>query len=197
MPAGAGTPSADVVEAAVAQRLSEDGAAHSRAVAETARLLAVVYGVDTFDAWLAGMLHDWDRELDDDAVEAHARGVGLELGDEDLRAPKLLHARTAASALAEEFPGLGAEVLRAVEVHTLGDTDMSSLDMVVYVADMISADRDFPGVDDLREAAGTVSLPDLFALCYQRTVMHVVETCMPLHPTTTAVWNAYVARGPR
>ena len=70
---------------------------------------------------------------------------------------------------------------------------MSDLDMVVYLADMIEPDRGFPGVDDLREAVGTVPLPDLFALGYQHSVSHLVSARRRIHPATVAVWNTLVA----
>ena len=38
-----------------------------------------------------------------------------------------------------------AEILRAIEIHTVGSGTMSELDKVVYVADYIEHNRDFPG----------------------------------------------------
>jgi len=46
-----------------------------------------------------------------------------------------------------------AEILRAIEIHTVGSGTMSELDKVVYVADYIEHNRDFPGVDKARELA--------------------------------------------
>lgn len=186
----------DVTEA-VKDRLGERAFAHSRRVAEEAASLALIYGVDPDAAWLAGLLHDWDRELGDDELVSAATDAGIETDEADEAVPYLLHARTGAAAVAERFPGLDADVVAAVANHTVGSAEMSELDWIVYVADMIEPGRTFKGVNELREAAGTIALPDLFALAYQHSVMHLIRSRKRIHPDTVAVWNALVAREQR
>ena len=182
---------------AVQARLGEKGAEHCARVAETAGGLAAAYGVDVELARLAGMLHDWDRDLKKRDLLESARRRGLPLTQADESVPYLLHARTGASGIAEAFPGLAPAVVQAVARHTVGARDMTPLDEVVYLADMMEPARDYPGVDGLREAVGAVSLPELFALGYQLSVMHIVRRRRPLHPDTLDVWNSLVAGGPR
>ena len=45
------------------------------------------------------------------------------------------------------------EILRAIEIHTVGADQMTDLDKVIYVADYIEHNRAFPGVDVAREIA--------------------------------------------
>jgi predicted HD superfamily hydrolase involved in NAD metabolism len=178
----------------VEARLGESAVAHCKGVAETARLLAVVYGVDVEMARLAGLLHDWDRESGAEALIAAANDCGLEIDDSELGVPYLLHAHTGAAQLAQLFPLLPSEVLSAVERHTVGHARMTDLDKVVYLADMIEPGRDFDGVDDLRECVGTVALDDLFAAAYARSVEYLIRSRKWIHPRTVEVWNAFVAR---
>lgn len=180
---------------AVRARLSRPAVAHSERVASTAGGLALVYGVDPELAKLAGLLHDWDREQSDDSLLASAARLGIDSTSADEAVPYLLHARTGASGLAVALPGLPEEVTRAVSRHTLGAADMCDLDMVVYLADMIEPDRVYPGVEELRQAVGTVSLHELFALGYQQSVAYLVSARRRIHPETIAVWNALVAGG--
>lgn len=182
---------------ALRERQSEAAFAHSKGVADTAALLAALYGVDVEKARLAGLLHDWHRELDEDALVDHAEEAEIDVAPEELATPRLLHAKTGAHDVAREFPGIDGEVVAAIEHHTVGAPEMSELDQVVWIADMIEPGRDFAGIDDLRESAGSVSLRDLFAAAYQHSVAHLVATRRPIHPTTLAVWNALVARGRR
>lgn len=181
--------------AAVAQRLSPDNLEHCYAVSEAAAALAVLYGVDVDEARLAGLLHDWDREVGEDDLLAIAEHHELSIDPVEAGSPRLLHARTAALRLAEEFPELPADVLAAVREHTVGGPDMSDLSMVVYVADMIADGRAWAGVEDLRAAAGDMGLNELFGLAYEQTLAHLVQSRRAIHPTTVAVWNALVARG--
>lgn len=180
---------------AVHARLSASSAAHCVRVAATARELAVVYGADPDLAQLAGLLHDWDRDAPADSLVAAAAEAGIAATPADEAVPYLLHARTAAAALREALPGLPEPVLTAVARHTVGAVDMSGLDMVVYLADMIEPGRSYAGVEELRAAVGEVPLPELFALGYQQSLAHLVRSRLRIHPDTVDVWNALVAGG--
>lgn len=185
----------DSAVALLNERLGERAFAHCVRVAQTAGQIAAIYGVDPDEARLAGLLHDWDRELDHDSLVQVAERNGIDDAAEEFRTTDLLHAHTGALALRERFPGISTDVVRAVERHTLGAVGMQPLDMVLYVADTVEPGRSYPGVNDLREAVGTVSLEDLFAAAFAQTVSHLVENRRYIHPMTVAVWNAHVARG--
>ncbi|MDR3686099.1 MAG: bis(5'-nucleosyl)-tetraphosphatase (symmetrical) YqeK [Coriobacteriia bacterium] len=181
---------------AVEARLGHKAAKHCKRVAATAAQLAGGYGVDVEAARLAGLLHDWDRETPAETLLATAGNDGLAVSDADAANPHLLHARTGAIAVREAFPSLPADVTQAISRHTLGAPGMTPLDMIVYLADMIEPHRDFEGVERLRDAVGIVSLPELFALGYQRSVRYLVDARKRIHPDTVAVWNALVAGDP-
>jgi predicted HD superfamily hydrolase involved in NAD metabolism len=187
----------DEARLAVQARLGAKGAEHCARVAETAAELAAAYDVDVEFARLAGMLHDWDRDRGKHELLDAARSEGLAVTPTDESVPYLLHARTGAAGVAETFPGLPAEVVQAVARHTVGARDMTPLDEVVYLADMIEPARDYPGVDELRSAIGRVPLSELFALGYQHSIMHLVRRRRRIHPETLDVWNALVAGEPR
>lgn len=179
---------------ALQSRLGPAAFEHCIRVAATAQALAAVYGVSEEDALLAGLLHDWDRELSDAELVARAGDLGVDSSEADARSPYLLHARTGAAELTSVLPGLQPRILAAIERHTVGAPDMSDLDMVVWLADMLEPARSFDGVDDLRELVGTVPLGELFARGYQHSVEHLVSSRKAIHPDTVSVWNALVAR---
>lgn len=181
----------------LARRLSERALAHCEAVAETSAVLARAYGADEDAARLAGLLHDWSREDDREGLPREAATLGIEVCDVDLRVPYLLHAKVGAAALKTALPALGDEVLRAVERHTTGSDDMTDLDMVVYIADMIEPRRDFAGVEHLRSLVGRVPLRELYTQSYQASLRHLVDARRPIHPDSVAAWNALVAEEPR
>lgn len=187
--------SLDSAVAAITERLGATAADHSRRVARAAGDLAGIYGVDADEATLAGILHDWHREVADDDLLSQAESAGVTVWPADRVDPRLLHARLGALDAQERFPEIPEPVVRAIERHTLGAVEMSELDMVVYVADMIEPGRTYKGVDDLREAVGSLSLSELFAEAYRHSVLHVVRQRKPLHPITVDVWNAHCVRG--
>ena len=181
----------------IGERLGKKAAAHCRRVAMQSEALAAVYGVDGAAAALAGLLHDWDRQRPDGEVLAAAREAGIAVSEADAARPHLLHARTGAEALRVELPGLPDEIVSAVSRHTIGAPDMSALDMVVYIADMIEPGREYPGVDALRESVGKVPLAELFARCYEQSMLHLIGARKKIHPDSVAVWNSLVAGGER
>jgi predicted HD superfamily hydrolase involved in NAD metabolism len=74
------------------------------------------------------------------------------LGDElEQHALKLLHAKTGA-AVARDIFGVKDAVYKAIRWHTTGKPDMTLLEKVIYLADYIEPNRDFPGVERLRRA---------------------------------------------
>lgn len=138
--------------AAVARRLSPERVQHVLRVAETAEQLARRHGADPEKAWVAGVVHDFAREIPQaEAVRlSAARGLLAEVEEPTVA---LLHALLGAALVREELGIEDGEVLRAVARHTTGDAAMSPLDKVVYLADAIEPGRDFPGVRELRDLA--------------------------------------------
>ncbi len=63
---------------------------------------------------------------------------------------KLLHARTGA-AVAKDMFGVSDAVYEAIRWHTTGKPDMTMLEKIIYLADYIEPNRDFPGLERLRE----------------------------------------------
>lgn len=185
----------DSVRLAVHGHVSPRSAAHCEAVADEAARLAARYGVDVESARVAGLLHDWARDESPETLVNLAEEYGIPVGPIDREVPYLLHAAVGAAQLARDYPGLEPGVLDAIARHTTGAVEMSDLDAVVYVADMIEPARGFAGVEELRAAAGAVPLGELFAHAYATSLHHLIDRRRRFHPTTLQVWNAIVAGG--
>ena len=59
------------------------------------------------------------------------------------------------SLVAKRIFGENENVVSAIEHHTTGKADMSLLEKIIYVADYMEPNRDFPGVENLRALAYT------------------------------------------
>ncbi|MCL2606037.1 MAG: bis(5'-nucleosyl)-tetraphosphatase (symmetrical) YqeK [Coriobacteriia bacterium] len=176
------------------ERLDEYGYMHSCNTAETAEYLAGLYQVDSGEAFIAGLLHDWDRGHARDQLIARARDIGFDITPEVVAAPQILHAHTGAADVRKIFPHLPDSVITAIRHHTVGSRDMSDLDKVVYIADMIEPSRSSEAVTMLRDVVGVVDLDTLFLQAYQATVMHLVKNRKVMHFDTTRVWNALIMK---
>lgn len=176
-------------------RLKPSRFAHCISVCRTAREMASIYGVDLGYATLAGLLHDWDKCYCGEELFEYAASLGIELTEEDKLAEATLHAVTARKSLALRFPELPQEVLDAVGKHTSGAVEMSELDLLIFIADMLEPTREYKGLKSLRKGIGVQPLPDLFSDCYRKTIKHLVKGSRFIHPYSIDVWNAWVAKG--
>jgi nicotinate-nucleotide adenylyltransferase len=82
------------------------------------------------------------------------RCCGTVLDDFSLKYPKTLHALTG-SLVAKYIFGENDAVVDAIASHTTGKGNMNTLEEIIYVADYMEPNRDFPGVEELRTAAFT------------------------------------------
>ncbi|MGT2810308.1 putative nicotinate-nucleotide adenylyltransferase [Streptococcus intermedius] len=172
------------------QLLPEKRLKHCLGVEQTAIELAERFGVDREKAGLAGLLHDYTKKLSDEEF--------LALIDKYDLAPKLKdwgnnvwHGMVGIYKIQEDLGLSDPEILRAIEIHTVGSAQMSDLDKVVYVADYIEPNRDFPGVEEAREIAH-VSLNRAVAYETTRTVEYLARQGLPIYPQTLETYNAYV-----
>lgn len=174
-------------------RLTPEELIHSIEVANTAATMATVYGLDVDEAFIAGLLHDWDKCADREELLEKADRFDVPVHAAARVTPKLLHAYTGACEMAQRFPELSDEVVEAIRCHTIGEPGMGDLAQLVYVADLIEPNRTHGGVDSLREMVGTVDLLTLFTEAFERTMTHLIADRKMVHPDTTAVWNWLVS----
>ena len=182
-------PLIDRAEHALAKRLNKAEYKHSLGVASMAQAMAIIYGQDPQDAFLAGMLHDWDKCRTHKELLADAKKYDIKITKVIKARPRLLHAHTGARAVAEAFPEIEPHIIEAIDSHTVGSVPMSDLDKIVYIADMIEPARNFKRVNDLREMVGTVDLDTLFHRCYQQSMHELISNDKVMHPNTKKVWN--------
>jgi len=171
----------------VEQRLSPPSAAHCVRTAAAAVELARRVGVDEADAELAGLLHDYARDVADDDAPGLADELHMPVTDFEREHPHLMHARLGAALVRRDLPGVGEAVLSAISAHTVGALPMSDLDRVVYIADTIEPGRTYPAVEGLRAVCSTEPLAECFRVVYGRSMRNVLERGGQVHPITAAV----------
>ena len=142
------------LEAVVTALLKPSRVAHVLGCRQTAKELARIHGADPTDAQRAALLHDITKALDGDHQLTLCREYGINLDDFSANNPKTLHALTG-SLVAKRIFGENEAVVAAIRSHTTGKADMNTLQKIIYVADYMEPNRDFPGVEQLRQLAYT------------------------------------------
>ena len=140
------------LEPIVIRLLNPNRVRHVLGCRDTAVDLAKHWGANAEDAARAGILHDITKAIDGPLQLTLCEAYGKILDDFSRRYPKTLHALTG-SLVAERIFGENEAVVSAIEHHTTGKADMNLLEKIIYVADYMEPNRDFPGVETLRELA--------------------------------------------
>lgn len=140
------------LEKVVVSLIKPNRVAHVLGCRDTAVELAKRWGADATDAARAGLLHDITKALDGPLQLTLCREYGRALDDFSRENPKTLHACTGAM-VAQRIFGENPAVVAAIDSHTTGKAGMNVLEKIIYVADYMEPNRDFPGVEDLRRAA--------------------------------------------
>jgi nicotinate-nucleotide adenylyltransferase len=142
------------LEQVVISLLNPNRVAHVLGCRDAAVELARRWGADETDAARAAILHDITKAIDGPLQLTLCEAYGKILSDFSRRYPKTLHALTG-SMVAQRIFGENQAVVSAIEHHTTGKADMNLLETIIYVADYMEPNRNFPGVEKLRELAFT------------------------------------------
>ena len=140
------------LESIVIRLLNPNRVAHVLGCRDTAVELARRWGANEVDAARAGLLHDITKALDGPLQLTLCDAYGKILSAFSQKYPKTLHALTG-SLVAKRIFGENDAVVSAIEHHTTGKADMNLLETIIYVADYMEPNRNFPGVEKLRELA--------------------------------------------
>ena len=128
--------------------------AHIGGCEEESARLAVRWGADEDRMRRAAILHDCTKYLTLEEHLAVCDRYGVALEALERATDKLLHAKSGA-ALARYVFGQEPEVCRAICYHTTARANMSLEEKILYVADYMEPNRDFPEVEELRRLAYT------------------------------------------
>ena len=174
--------SMEELEAEVVALLNPNRVAHVLGCRDCAVELAKRYGENEVDAARAGLLHDITKAIDGPLQLTLCAEYGIVLDTFSRSFPKTLHALTG-SLVAERIFGENENVVSAICHHTTGRADMTLLEKIIYIADYVEANRDFPGVEEMRAMAYT-DLDRAVLMGLESAVAHVKRQGQGLAPAT-------------
>ncbi|HLA44855.1 MAG TPA: hypothetical protein VJZ27_15530, partial [Aggregatilineales bacterium] len=79
-------------------------------------------------------------------------------------------------------------VRTACAYHTTGSPDMNLVDKLVYLADLIEPERDFPQVELLRGGA-TENIDATILISIDNTVRYLLDRNRPIDPRVIELYN--------
>ena len=156
---------------------------HTINVKKMAVSLAEHYGEDPDRAAVAALLHDSAKEMPtEQQIELMLKYPQYAEGGSRRPAP-VWHGICAAILARTEWGVTDEGILSAIACHTTGKPGMSRLDKIIYLADMTSAERDWEGVEELRQLCFE-SLDRAMLAALQQTMSFVRKCGKPADPVS-------------
>lgn len=180
--------------AAIREKLRPERFAHSLNVAREAERLAQTYGADPQKAYTAGILHDIMKNSPAPEQLAVMERAGVTRTADECANPKLWHAMAGEAYARTCLHVQDAEILSAIRYHTTARAGMGALEKVLYIADFISADRDYDGVEEMRRAAG-VSLEAAMLEGMRFCIVDLVRSGQVIHTDSVEAYNEIMIAG--
>lgn len=177
----------------IEKSLSKHRFEHSINVEKVAVELALIYGCNSEKASLAAIAHDLAKQYSDLELLKMAEDNKIAMDEIQQNSPQLLHGPIATYICKYSYNISDEDVLNAIYYHTTGRSNMSLLEKIIYLADVIEEGRDFPGIDSIRQLSKT-ALDKAIILSCNSTINYVIEKNELIHPFTIELRNSLLLR---
>ena len=171
--------------------MSEKRWKHSQGVEAEAVKLAKIYGADEKKAALAGILHDCAKGMSIEEQLEKCSELKIALDREALDVPAVIHAPLGAELAKIKYGIYDEDIIEAIRKHTVGAGNMTKLDKIIYLADMIEPSRSFDGVDELRSMAYK-DLDAAMLMALEQSIVFNIKKKTIIHTATVICRNGII-----
>ncbi len=161
---------------------------HSLCVAKRAVELAKIYNQDEQKAYIAGLVHDACKEISKPEQLKIINEFGIILTDIEKNESNIWHGYAASGYVRQKWGIVDEEILNAVKYHTCGRGDMSTLEKIIFVADLTSYDRDYSDAEEIRKISEN-SLDEAIYNCYLYILPFIINRCGRITQNTVDCYN--------
>jgi len=172
------------------ENLNKERYEHSIGTAECAKLLAQKEGLNEEKAYVAGLLHDCAKCFSTEKLLTIIDNENLDVTEDEKMNYKTLHAPVSAYVAQKEFGVEDSEILSAIRFHTIGKTDMSVFEKIIFLADKIeekTREKEYsqPIIDCLKKDGINCAMLQ----CYRQTIKSLVDRDLKICPATIEIYN--------
>ncbi|WAM30710.1 bis(5'-nucleosyl)-tetraphosphatase (symmetrical) YqeK [Caldicellulosiruptor naganoensis] len=183
----------DTIKEKLKELLDEQRFVHSLGTMEYAVLLAQKFGEDVQKAMIAGLVHDCAKCLEKEELLNYAFKSGIVIDNIMINQPELLHGPAGSYLAKQLFEIYDSEILNAIAYHTTGRENMTKLEKIIYVADLIEPSRKFKSVEILRKKSFE-DLDKAVIMAMDNTIKYVIEKGGLIHPSTIFARNQLILK---
>jgi nicotinate-nucleotide adenylyltransferase len=179
----------DELRERVRGRMSEKRYVHTCAVERMVARLGELYCPALLpELRVAALLHDITKNKTDIEQLQLCEKFGIMLTATEKESPLIWHQITGAEYVKQELEINDEDIISSIRYHTTGKPNMSLSEKIIFTADLISADRNYPDIKEIRAAADR-SLEECIIKVLQFTIADIVSKGNPLHPDTLNAYN--------
>lgn len=145
--------SLDSLKERVREYLDEKRYAHTLSVEREAERLGAIFLPDkVMELRASALLHDITKRYSLEKQLQCCEKFDIITNIYDRLQPKILHAKTAAELVRREFPDFSSpDIIAGIRWHTTGHENMTLFESIIYLADYIEEERQFPDCVELRQ----------------------------------------------
>lgn len=175
--------------------LSDERYFHSLGTADAAKKLAKYYNLDSDKAYIAGLIHDCAKNMkNSELIDLIKNTIKTGYHECELKNPKVYHAIVAPYIAKKEFEIEDKEILNAIRKHTIGSTNMSLFEKIIFLADKIEQNTrkkeyTIPLYNILNQNQGPKGLDMAIYSCYRQTLKSLIDRNLYICPITIDVYN--------
>jgi len=107
----------------------------------------------------------------------------------ELNIPKVLHAKISAIIAKEKFAINDKIILNAIKKHTTGDKNMSLIDKIIYIADILDTSKNIKGIEKIRNSL-SVSIDRAMLEAIKLKISYLIKHNLRIHPSSLKAWNS-------
>ncbi len=162
--------------------------AHSIRVAQLAASRALALKIPEKKAIEAALFHDCAKNLPENSPYLDGFSPPTEWGE----VPReVVHQFAGAFVARRSFFVKDEEVLSAIAYHTSARPNMSELEKLIFLADMLEEERRYEGVDELRRLFWQDSLDECLKTALRETLKFLEKKGGEIYPLTKAAYDFY------
>lgn len=161
---------------------------HSIRVMNISAKLAKQYNCSVKKAKIAGLLHDCGKIQGEINLLKIANDFDIILDNVMKYNKELIHSVLGARLAQKEYNVYDRDIINAIRFHTTGRENMSILEKIVYIADIIEPGRDFEGIERIRQLAYE-DINESILLAIDSTLKFIIDKNNLLHLDTIRARN--------
>ncbi|MFW5998971.1 MAG: bis(5'-nucleosyl)-tetraphosphatase (symmetrical) YqeK [Halanaerobiaceae bacterium] len=161
---------------------------HTLGVVEVAVNLAKVKAISREKALIAALLHDYTKNLTIPKIKKLCRASCWYIDPLEYSIPGILHAPASAYVARKKFGINDFDILEAIRFHTIGKPKIDILAQIIFAADVIEPNRNFSGIDKLRNTVNSNLHNGIILIC-EENIKYNIESNRIIHPNSLKFRN--------